>query len=174
MYFAFKGGGFHPFCSAEHDDGWRWFLFCWWTRERHVHPPVLKCAQQVSSLSVTSVAHLSFLKRTYRYAFFVFGWYSLGIIGCTTPPPIITAMRTVVCCAFMPVQTPDRWLQAHDNRVDNSYLSDDSFSLNDCLVFFNQQVREMVEIITREFIQMAGNTGEVVALFQCEGNSTEL
>lgn len=32
----------------------------------------------------------------------------------------------------------------------------------------------MVEIITREFIQMAGNTGEVMAPFQCDGNSAEL
>lgn len=38
----------------------------------------------------------------------------------------------------------------------------------------HQQVREMVEIITREFIQMAGNAGEVVALFQCDSNSAEL
>lgn len=36
----FKGGRFHPLCSAEYDDGWRWIIFCRWTGERHVHPPV--------------------------------------------------------------------------------------------------------------------------------------
>lgn len=45
-----------------------------------------------------------------------------------------------------------------------------------CYSYFanHQQVREMVEIITREFIQMAGNTGEVVAFFQCDSNWAEL
>lgn len=31
--------------------------------------------------------------------------------------------------------------------------------------YFYLQVREMVEIITREFIQMAGSAGEVTAVF---------
>lgn len=101
---------------------------------------------------------------------------SLGIIGCTTPLPIITATRTVVCCVSMPVQTPDRWIYLMMTELSFLvYLCDYLLSWHIFLwvflffFFFNhQQVREMVEIITREFIQMAGSTGEVVAIFHCQ------
>lgn len=35
-------------------------------------------------------------------------WSFVGTIGCTMLPPTTIAMRTVVCCVSMPVQTPDR------------------------------------------------------------------
>lgn len=94
------------------------------------------------------------------------------------PPPTTIAMRTVVCCVSMPVQIPDRWLQAYVNRVLMSCCSFVASKLAHgflvwmarvcwclCIVFItyiHPQVREMVEIITREFIQMAGSAGEVV------------
>lgn len=48
FYFYFSGGWLHPFCSAQHDDGWRGLLLCRRTRERDVHPPLPERAQQVN------------------------------------------------------------------------------------------------------------------------------
>lgn len=102
------------------------------------------------------------------------------------PPPTTTAMRTVVFCVSTPVQTPDRLVQTQESRVYMSYLCSD---LKICTwlffcewlviveiltMYIHLKVREMVEIITREFIQMAGNAGEVMVIFHYEGNSTQL
>lgn len=112
--------------------------------------------------------------------------YVVDIIGCTMPPPTTTAMRTVVFCVSTPVQTPDRLVQTQESRVYMSYLCSD---LKICTwlffcewlviveiltMYIHLKVREMVEIITREFIQMAGNAGEVMVIFHYEGNSTQL
>lgn len=97
------GGGLHPLCCAEHDDGWRGFLLCRRTGERHVHSLVPECPQQVRASFWLIQAKI--------FSFVVYMWSYLSvadITGCTTPPPTITATRTVGCCASMRAQTPDR------------------------------------------------------------------
>ena len=41
------GGGLHPLCSVEHDDGRRWLLLGWWARQGHVLQALPQRAQQV-------------------------------------------------------------------------------------------------------------------------------
>ncbi len=60
--------------------------------------------------------------------------FVVGITGCTMPPLTITAMRTVVCCVSMPVQTPDRSVQAQAKCLivplhpNSNFLSKHSFA----------------------------------------------